>query len=72
VSTKQPNYETFEYSCPEGNGAVGHALSGERAYERRVAGAEATGQPIPPRPAGRGIYGRPREGAEVFDTNRGE
>ena len=32
--TQQPNYQLFEYSCHEGNGAVGYALSGERAYER--------------------------------------
>src|SRR5688572_7281759 len=30
--TQQPGYQLFEYSCHEGNGAVGYALSGERAY----------------------------------------
>jgi hypothetical protein len=69
--TKQPNYETYEYSCHEGNGAVGHALSGERAYEQQVADAKAKGQPIPPRST-QGVYGRPQEGAEVFNINRGE
>ncbi len=44
--TTQPNYEIYEYSCHEGNGAVGHALSGERAYERQVAEAKAKGLPI--------------------------
>ena len=33
--TQQPGYQLYEYSCHEGNGAVGHALSGERAYETR-------------------------------------
>jgi len=70
--TKQPNYETYEYSCHEGNGAVGHALSGERAYDAQVADAKAKGQPVPPRPGGQNIYGRPQEGAEVFNINRGE
>ena len=32
--TSRPGYEVLEYSCHEGNGAVGNALSGERAYER--------------------------------------
>jgi hypothetical protein len=45
--TQQPNYETYEYSCHEGNGAVGHALSGERAYERQVAEAKANGLATP-------------------------
>jgi len=70
--TTQPNYETFEYSCHEGNGAVGHALSGERAFEREVADAVAKGLSPPQRAQGQGIYGRPSEGAEVFDVNRGE
>jgi hypothetical protein len=69
--TTQPNYETYEYSCHEGNGAVGNALSGERAYERQVAEAVAKGLPVPPRSGGN-IYGRPEEGAEVFDINAGE
>ena len=25
--TQQPNYQLYEYSCHEGNGAVGNALS---------------------------------------------
>ncbi len=41
--TKQPNYETYEYSCHEGNGAVGHALSGERAYRAAGRGSEGEG-----------------------------
>jgi hypothetical protein len=70
--TTQPNYETYEYSCHEGNGAVGHALSGERAFDREAAEAVAKGQAPPKRAEGLGIYGRPREGAEVFNINAGE
>jgi hypothetical protein len=70
--TQQPNYETYEYSCHEGNGAVGHALSGERAFEQQVAEAIAAGKEPPKRAAGMGIYGRPQEGSEVFNVNRGE
>jgi hypothetical protein len=70
--TQQPNYETYEYSCHEGNGAVGHSLSGERAFERQVAEAKAKGEPIPQRTNGMGVYGRPQEGAEVFNINRSE
>jgi hypothetical protein len=69
--TTQPNYETYEYSCHEGNGAVGHALSGDRAYERQVAEAIANGLP-PPRRSDGNIYRRPEEGAEVFNINAGE
>jgi len=32
--TQQPGYQLYEYSCHEGNSAVGNALSGERAYEQ--------------------------------------
>lgn len=70
--TQQPNYRVYEYSCHEGNGAVGHSLSGERAYEREVAEAIAAGLPVPPRGNGMSIYGAPEEGAEVFDINAGE
>jgi hypothetical protein len=70
--TTQPNYETYEYNCHEGNGAVGHSLSGERAYERQVAEAIAKGETPPPRANGMNIYGRPEEGAEVFNINAGE
>jgi len=72
VFTTQPDYEVWEYSCHEGNGAVGHALSGERAYERQVAEAKAKGLPIPPRSNGMSIYRAPEEGAEIFDINAGE
>jgi hypothetical protein len=68
--TSQPNYEVFEYSCHEGNGAVGHALSGERAFERQVAEAIAAGKTPPSREGN--VYGRPKEGSEVFNINSGE
>jgi hypothetical protein len=68
--TKQPNYEVYEYSCHEGNGAVGHSLSGERAFERQVAEAIAAGQKPPSRDGN--VYGSPREGSEVFNINAGE
>ena len=65
--TQQPNYQLYEYSCHEGNGAVGNALSGERAYEKAVAEAIAKGLPIPTRaPAGMEVYtGAPVEGREA-------
>jgi hypothetical protein len=70
--TTQPNYEVYEYSCHEGNSAVGGSLSGERAYEQQVAEAQAKGLPVPPRSNGRSIYGAPEENAEIFDINSGE
>jgi hypothetical protein len=70
--TTQPNYYVYEYSCHEGNGAVGHSLSGERAYERQVAEAIANGQPVPPRSNGMSIYRAPDENAEIFNINEGE
>jgi hypothetical protein len=70
--TTQPNYEVYEYSCHEGNGAIGHSLSGERAYEREVEAAKAQGLPVPPRSNGMSIYRAPSEDAEVFDINSGE
>jgi hypothetical protein len=68
--TQQPGYQTYEYSCHEGNGAVGHSLSGERTFEREVAEATAKGLPIPSR-AGN-VMGPPPEGAEIIDINTGE
>ena len=44
---------------------MGYALSGERAYERMVADAKATGLPIPPRTMGMEVYsGAPVEGLQ--------
>ena len=63
--TGQPGYELYEYSCHEGNTAVGQALSGERAYEKQVAEARAKGLPIPPRTTGMEVYsGAPVEGRQ--------
>ncbi len=65
--TQQPGYQLYEYSCHEGNGAVGNALSGERAYDKAVANAIAKGLPIPSRaPIGMEVYtGAPVEGRET-------
>ena len=63
--TQQPHYQLYEYSCHEGNSAVGNALSGERAYERLVEEAKAKGQPIPPRTIGMEVYsGQAVEGVQ--------
>jgi hypothetical protein len=47
--TQQPGYEIYEYACHEGNMAVRHILSGERAYERAAAEAAAKGLQPPQR-----------------------
>lgn len=65
--TTQPNYYVWEYSCHEGNGAVGHSLSGERAWEREVAEAIAAGKPPPGRDGN--VYGAPDADAEIIDIN---
>ena len=71
--TSRPGYDVLEYSCHEGNGAVGHSLSGERAYERQVEEAKAKGLPIPERAVEHNqIRNGPAEGAEIFDINAGE
>jgi len=71
--TSRPGYEVLEYSCHEGNGAVSHALSGERAYEQQVAEARAKGLPIPARAIEHEqIRNGPAEGVRVFDVNAGE
>jgi hypothetical protein len=69
--TTQPGYYPYEYSCHEGNFAVGGGLAGERALDRQAEEAIAAGKPVPPRPRN-SIYGDPEEGAQVFDINRGE
>jgi hypothetical protein len=72
--TSRPGYEVLEYSCHEGNGAVAHALSGERTYELQVAEAKAKGLPIPARAVEHEQIrnGVPTEGQHVFDINAGE
>jgi len=47
--TQQPGYVIYEYACHEGNMALRHILSGERAYEQAVAEAAAKGLPPPER-----------------------
>jgi hypothetical protein len=72
--TTRPGYEVLEYSCHEGNGAVGHSLSGERAYERQVAEAKAKGLPPPARAVNHDQIrnGVPGDGQRYFDINAGE
>ena len=70
--TQQPDYQTYEYSCHEGNGAVGHSLSGERAFEQQVRDAIAAGLPVPTRGNGGSIYGAPEEGAEIININQAD
>ena len=70
--TTQPGYEVYEYSCHEGNSAIGFGLRGERAYEREVAEAIANGRPIPRRSTMVEVYDAPPEGTRVFDINKGE
>ena len=71
--TTQPNYRIYEYSCHEGNGAVSHALSGERDYERRVAEALARGESAPERiPSSRNLGSLPEDDSVFFDVNAGE
>ena len=72
--TTQPGYMFLEYSCHEGNGAVPNSLTGERAYEKQVAEAEARGLP-PPRRAVNHNEIRNGEGVDLtqpFDINAGE
>jgi hypothetical protein len=61
--TSQPNYQLYEYSCHEGNGAVSYALAGERQYEKDVEEAKRKGLPIPSRDRG-SPYAPPVEGLE--------
>jgi hypothetical protein len=68
--TTQPDYYVWEYSCHEGNGAVGHSLSGERTWEAEVAAAIAAGRPAPGRAGS--VYGAPSADAEIIDINAGE
>jgi hypothetical protein len=72
--TTQPDYQMYEYSCHEGNTAVGQGLSSERAYdkqyEQEVADAKAKGLPIPARaPRSNAVYGGPDRSLPVRDVN---
>ena len=71
--TTQPNYETFEYSCHEGNGAVGHSLS-RRARLREASGGRDRARrdaAAARQSAGRLRPARARA-PQVFDINAGE
>ncbi|HEX7080622.1 MAG TPA: hypothetical protein VF329_06385 [Gammaproteobacteria bacterium] len=70
--TTQPGYYMYEYSCHEGNTAVGQGLRSERAYERQVTEAIAKGLPIPPRSSGMSVYREPPEDAKIYNINLGE
>jgi hypothetical protein len=71
--TSRPDYEMYEYSCHEGNGAVAHSLSGERVYEQQVAEARAKGLPPPARAVNHEqIRNGPAEGVTPFNINAGE
>ncbi len=72
--THQPHYHVYEYSCHEGNTAVKLPLSGERAFDRKVAEAKAKGLPIPKREKypGFAAYGPPKKDAKVIDVNTGK
>ncbi len=71
--TTQPDYRIYEYNCHEGNGAVGHSLSGARAFERRVEEAIANGEPVPERiPSAFNLGALPDDETEFIDINAGE
>jgi hypothetical protein len=72
--TTTPGYQLYEYSCHEGNSAIDHSLSGERAYEKRVAEAVAQGLPLPERIPSAETLELPedRDSIEFFDINAGE
>jgi len=70
--TTQPGYRVYEYSCHEGNTAVGTGLSGERAFERRVAEALARGEPAPTHERSDGLGSLPEDEGLFFDINAGE
>jgi hypothetical protein len=70
--TTQPDDAVYEYSCHEGNYAVGGGLAGERQFERQVEEARVQGLPIPRRSTMVEVYSAPPTDAEVFNINRGE
>ena len=70
--TKYPGYRVYEYSCHEGNTVVSGGLSGERAFERRVAEAVAKGEPVPVHERLDDLGPLPEDRAEFFNINEGE
>jgi hypothetical protein len=71
--TTQPTLtDIYEYACHEGNYAVSGGLAGERRFEKEVEEAKAKGLPIPRRSTMNEVYSAPKEGAQVFDINKGQ
>ena len=70
--TQHPGYRVYEYSCHEGNTVVSGGLSGERAFERRVAEAVAKGEPIPVHERVDDLGPLPEDGTKLFNINEGE
>jgi hypothetical protein len=70
--TKHPGYRVYEYSCHEGNTVVSGGLSGERAFERRVAEAVAKGLPPPVHERRNDLGPLPGDSAQLFNINEGE
>jgi len=71
--TTQPTLtDIYEYACHEGNYAVSGGLAGERKFEQEVAEAKAKGLPVPRRSTMNEVYSAPKEGAQVFDINKGQ
>jgi hypothetical protein len=70
--TKHPGYRVYEYSCHEGNTVVSGGLSGERAFERRVAEAVAKGEPVPVHERLDDLGPLPEDGTALFNINEGK
>jgi hypothetical protein len=70
--TTYPGYRLYEYSCHEGNTVVSGGLSGERAFERRVAEAVAKGEPVPVHERLDDLGPLPEDGTKLFNINEGE
>lgn len=70
--TAHPGYRIYEYSCHEGNTAISTGLSGERAYEQRVAEALARGEPAPEYERSDALGALPEDEELFFDINAGE
>ena len=70
--TSSPGYRVYEYSCHEGNTVVSGGLSGERAFERRVAEAVAKGEPVPVHERVDDLGPLPEDSTVFFNVNEGE
>ena len=69
--TSGPGYRVYEYSC-SGNTVVSGGLSGERAFERRVAEAGCEGRACSGSRASRRSGPAPEDGTVFFNVNEGE